>query len=247
MKRGVLHYQVSARREVFCFKLYKSNLQRLTRQKLLDQSLIVAHKDQCLVHALFGGTMSHCIKHNSYNILVKNLRENYSCNIEVLDQPVICGHITRIIKSSQHVRELKIGNIHLTELLLRADFSGVLYSDKAINLSPAIVAIPWIWSMLMILLTLKPSIADLRKLEVLGVSDPKEDLKRNEERNEEEVIVLDHFRTNLKINSERWYEVKLLWKENKDYLLVNTDIAEKILNCSTSRLINTLTWRHVVR
>ncbi|KAJ8869013.1 hypothetical protein PR048_030559 [Dryococelus australis] len=127
------------------------------------------------------------MKHKCYNILVKNLRENYSCNIEVLDQPVICGNIIRIITSSPHVRELKMKNIRLTdvgedepliELLLGANFAGVLYSGNTINLSPGLLAVHtylgWVlmgridgelndssWSMLSTLLTHMLSIADL--------------------------------------------------------------------------------------
>ncbi|KAJ8867010.1 hypothetical protein PR048_032872 [Dryococelus australis] len=94
---------------------------------------------------------------------MKNLKENYSFNNEVLDQPVICGNITRISKSSSHVRELKM-NIHLTDLVNIDDPTDPL-----------------------------ASIADLWKLEVLVISDPKEYFKRSDE----EVIVLDHFRRNL--------------------------------------------------
>ncbi|GFY27138.1 putative tick transposon [Trichonephila clavipes] len=86
---------------------------------------------------MFGGRTSD-MNHKCYQINVENLHTGYSCQIPVLDQPIICGSIPRLQKGPWTL-ELAERGIHITDidcvnsqidLLIGSDFAGNIYTGK---------------------------------------------------------------------------------------------------------------------
>lgn len=85
---------------------------------------------------LFGGIESKKRIHNNYEINVRNINDNYKCNMSVLDQPHICCPLPRL-SYGPSIGDLKRNNIMLTdvgedqpeiELLIGTDTLGNLES-----------------------------------------------------------------------------------------------------------------------
>ncbi|KAF2888965.1 hypothetical protein ILUMI_17207, partial [Ignelater luminosus] len=98
-----------------------------------------------IIHSLFGGaeTMQN---HNCYHINVS--KDDYYCNVKVLDQPSICNTVSHIFYGPW-INELEEVGIRLSdtsgsdpiELLIGADFAGKLYTGRRHILKNGLVAV----------------------------------------------------------------------------------------------------------
>lgn len=202
-----------------------------------------------LIHTLFGGTTLQKKLHNRYVINLNSLSSSYKCDIEVLEQSVICGKLPRL-KRGPWEKELKDRNIWIAdygegspeiELLIGADYCGQLFTGEMQKLNSGLIAMKtklgWLimgkvpgednegLSTLTItsLFSQTATIANLWELDVLGIRDPVEQKSREELEN----AALDHFEKTVSINKDRRYEVHLPWLEEKEGLKENRDIAEQ--------------------
>ncbi|XP_043484942.1 uncharacterized protein LOC122512885 [Leptopilina heterotoma] len=100
-------------------------------------------------HSLFGGTRSEPQSHKVFLVRVKNLRDNYTCDIEAMDQKIICDDIARI-KPAEWVQELRDKGVHLSDigegkrpvdLLIGADVAGKLLTGRKIDLDNGLTAV----------------------------------------------------------------------------------------------------------
>ncbi|OXU19381.1 hypothetical protein TSAR_001856 [Trichomalopsis sarcophagae] len=63
-----------------------------------------------MVHLLYGGDKSRVATHNKYLVRVGSLDNNYWCNIQALDQNIICADVPTVTEGSW-LQELKSLNL----------------------------------------------------------------------------------------------------------------------------------------
>ncbi|GFS58399.1 putative tick transposon [Trichonephila clavipes] len=181
---------------------------------------------------MFGGRTSD-MNHKCYQINVENLHTGYSCQIPVLDQPIICGSIPSLQKGPWTL-ELAERGTHATDidcvnsqfdLLIGSDFAGNIYTGKIQKLRTSIFAMEtklgWVLmgksqttgdensiaALVSSLSVHNQEIRNLWELEAIGIRDSFEWKSRDEI----DKVVKDHFMENLRKDSEGRYEVKLPW------------------------------------
>ena len=239
--------------------LYDSGSQRsYILEKTVEEMGYQRIGSQKLEHVLFGGTKTKREVHHCFNVSVKSLDDSFSCVLQVLEQPKICGQIPRL-KTGPWLNELKRKNIHVTdhgegqptiELLIGADYGGQLLTGNMQHFAGDLVAVEtrlgWVVmgkmadkrrhsglaNMAISLLTHSNDISNLWKLDVIGITDPAE--KRSD--TELEATVMDHFKRTLVVNSDGRYEVTLPWIEDPAHLRNNKELAEKRLRSTTEKL-----------
>ncbi|GFQ97380.1 integrase catalytic domain-containing protein [Trichonephila clavata] len=67
-----------------------------------------------ILHSVFGGSTLRRQDHRLYEITLQNVNNGFSFDIQILDQPIICGKIPRINKGIWE-KGLKRKNIILTD------------------------------------------------------------------------------------------------------------------------------------
>ncbi|GFY53283.1 uncharacterized protein TNIN_161931 [Trichonephila inaurata madagascariensis] len=101
-----------------------------------------------IIHSVCNGSTLQKQDHRVYEIILQNVNRGFSFDIQVLDQPIICGKIPRINKGIWE-KELKEKNITLTdhgrgcpdiELLIGDYFCGHLFSGNIWTLECVLVA-----------------------------------------------------------------------------------------------------------
>ncbi|XP_042913785.1 uncharacterized protein, partial [Parasteatoda tepidariorum] len=209
---------------------------------------------ETLNHVVFGGCMTRS-KHNAYKLNVSSVHANKICEMQVLDQPTICGMIPRTNDVSC-LKELEELGIQITdrgkgrlpiELLIGADIAVKLYTGQTQILKCGLVAVQTHlgWTIMgrsenhnckdntMTSLFLRShSIENLWKLEAIGIRDPCESM--NIELLEK--VAYDHFEKTLKITEDGRYEISFPWMQSPDELPSNRELAEKQLLSTSWRL-----------
>lgn len=70
-----------------------------------------------LVQSIFGGLESDVTEHDVYNIKVQSLNDSYACQLEVLDQSVICNSVSRLENTDNKIFNiLKKNKIVLSDI-----------------------------------------------------------------------------------------------------------------------------------
>ncbi|GFU93829.1 transposon Tf2-6 polyprotein [Trichonephila clavipes] len=201
-----------------------------------------------IIHSAFGGSTLQKQDHTVYEITLQNVNRGFSFDIQVLDQPIMCGKIPRINKGIWE-KELKGKNITLTdsgrgcpdiELLIGADFCGQLFSGNIWTLECGLVTyetkLGWLImgkvpglkqdtsaDLVTSLLLKNSSVADLWKMETLGIMDPVE----TKSKEEMEKNAVEHFMKTIDSDEEGRYIVNLPWIEAKEIVQDNRSVAEQ--------------------
>ncbi|XP_023022263.2 uncharacterized protein [Leptinotarsa decemlineata] len=118
----------------------RSYILKSTAEKLGCQSV----GKEKLIHCLFGGSQNERL-HECYVVKLKN--QNYSYNLEVLDQPIICSEVSPVY-SGPWIEELRDLNIELSdigsagpiEILIGADSVGQIFTGNRHSFSNGLVA-----------------------------------------------------------------------------------------------------------
>lgn len=207
-----------------------------------------------IIHSLFGGTEQEQ-RHDCFDVSLSY--GDYSCMFEVLDQPLICKDIPPVFYGPW-LEELKELDVKLEdtrgagaiELLIGADICGNLYTGKRHILRCGLVAVETLlgWTLsgripldrattsatlsVFSLLVKDSCIADLWKLDVLGITEPSE--KRS--RDELALAVKDIFEQTVRINEENRYEVRLPFLEGHPRLPSNYGVSKKRLDSTVKKL-----------
>ena len=134
-------------------------------------------------------------------------------------------------------------------LLIGADVAGKIFTGKVLQINQGITALETKlgWTILgrnidddsgtdttltiMSMFTQEANISDLWRLDVLGITDPIENVTKEARQAE----IKTSFQETTKIDNEGRYEVLLPWKENHPPLRDNRDVAEKKLKEITTR------------
>ena len=104
---------------------------------------------QTLIHGLFGGRETAPKQHDKYNVKIKNLKGNFSCQLELLSEEKICGIVPKITKRSV-IAELEKKKIYVPDvgcpvsdidLLIGADNLGLIYTGKLVKLECGITVV----------------------------------------------------------------------------------------------------------
>ncbi|XP_071036397.1 uncharacterized protein [Parasteatoda tepidariorum] len=174
-----------------------------------------------LTHILFGGSTIQNEFHKCYYITVADLKDNYNCTFQVLDQNVIYGNLPRLRKGPW-LKDLKIWITDYgecqpeIELLIGADICGQLFTGNMYELECGLTTIEtklgWI---------IEESSKRNRKW--ICISDPIE----TKSRKELEIAAFDYFQKTVTKNENGRFEVHLPWLETKDYLQQNKSVAER--------------------
>ncbi|XP_044759014.1 uncharacterized protein LOC123316831 [Coccinella septempunctata] len=212
-------------------------------------------REEQLVHSLFGGTQTESVSHRCFRISLQSLTEDYCCNFEVLDQPLICNHISSV-KKGPWLDELKQMGEEITDttdgpidVLVGADIAGKLFSRRKQYLDCGLVAVHTLlgWTLMgklkseyssktSLLVTSmfskNVSICDLWNLDVLGIQAP----ENSESQREQEKLVMEHFLTTVKRRDDRRYEVCMPWIEGHPPLSSNFDLSYKRLLHTVKKL-----------
>ena len=184
-------------------------------------------------HALFGGTKSSPQKHNVYKAHLRNLKGDYACNFDVMNQKIICEAFSGM-KFVNCLNELKASDITLSDYgqdnesigrLIGANVAGKLCTGRQYNLKNGLTAIETYfgWTVMgkdssaeprdetLLLLNMlaleERSVSNLWRLDILGIEDPLERKTKQERQND----VMKTFKDTTYINDEGRYEVKLPW------------------------------------
>ncbi|XP_030747078.1 uncharacterized protein LOC115875693 [Sitophilus oryzae] len=185
-----------------------------------------------LLHGLFGGSQI-MRQHNAYEI---NLRHNTNaCTFEALD--VICNAVSPIFDG-----------VWLEEMS-RLDVAGKLYTGRRHILPCGLVAVETLlgWTLMgkipegrnsvetlsaLSLFVSDTSLANLWKLETLGIVDPSEQRTREESA----LAAKDLFLRTITVNGESRYEVRLSWLEDRPELPNNYNLARKRVDNTVNKL-----------
>ncbi|KAF2879705.1 hypothetical protein ILUMI_26468 [Ignelater luminosus] len=207
-----------------------------------------------IIPSLFGGaeTMQN---HNCYHINVS--KDDYYCNVKVLDQPSICNAVSHIFYGPW-INELEEVGIRLSdtsgsvpiELLIGADFAGKLYTGRRHILKNELVAVETTlgWTLISQVPTSKPdtsttmtvlslfvkdaSIANLWELDLLGIAEPT--TKRSPQEMADAAKEL--FLQTIEVNGEGRYEVRLPWLEGHPPLPDNYSVSKNRLKTTIKKV-----------
>lgn len=208
-----------------------------------------------ILHCLFGGVTCEQ-SHECYDVELSN--DKYSCTIEALSQPTICGEVLPVF-NGPWVDELRKLHIQLSdikdaapiELLIGSDIAGRLYTGKRHILSSNLVAIQTLlgWTLMgriplkeissttlsaISLFVNDASLTQLWQLDTLGITDPVE--QKTQEQTA--LAAKNLFLETVKVNQEGRYEIRLPWFEGHPPLPSNYGVAKKRLEGTVKRLNN---------
>ncbi|GBM04185.1 hypothetical protein AVEN_242418-1, partial [Araneus ventricosus] len=214
--------------------------------------------EQTVTHGLFGG-LKRRENHKKYSIELRNTENNFSCNVEVMDQNKICTSLPKL-KDPKNIEELKqlgifASDICLNEnlclyendpkeihILLGADTAARLFTGEIKNLSPDLIAMNTKLGWTVIgrsRITENDSSSTLMSLLVndLNISDlwrldtlNINDPAENQSRKELEEAAKEHFERSVKRDNEGRYIVSLPWIHDHPPLPDGRKIAERRLN-----------------
>ncbi|XP_018395064.1 PREDICTED: uncharacterized protein LOC108773670 [Cyphomyrmex costatus] len=215
--------------------------------------------EQLIVHMLFGGAKSSPSTHKGYRVYVKSLDESYSCDFIALNQKSICEKVPSVSKGPW-LQELQQDGIKITDIntrnesigiLIGADIAGKLLTGRRKVLKSGIIAFETLlgWTLMgkvdtqtnpkedttltvVSMFTEVENVADLWKLDTLGITDPI--VKKSEDVRQTEVK--ENFWQTIKVNEESRYEVLLPWKEDHLPLTDNKKSAVRRLATTTKKL-----------
>ncbi|GFY59312.1 zinc finger CCHC domain-containing protein 13 [Trichonephila inaurata madagascariensis] len=85
----------------------KSYILKSTAEKLAFKN----EGEEEFIHSLFGGTKTKMYRHTCYKICLTNVDNNYTCNLNVYDQEMICN-VVPSIRHGPWINELKNRNIN---------------------------------------------------------------------------------------------------------------------------------------
>ncbi|GFY61880.1 integrase catalytic domain-containing protein [Trichonephila inaurata madagascariensis] len=124
----------------------KSYILKSTAEKLAFKN----EGEEEFIHSLFGGTKTKMYRHKCYKICLTNVDNNYTCNLNVYDQEMICNDVPSI-RHGPWINELKNRKINLSdrghnlggkiEILIGADVAGKLLTGTMFYLKSGPVAI----------------------------------------------------------------------------------------------------------
>ncbi len=214
-------------------------------------------------HQLFGGAEVVGQPHKIYNLKVGDLNGTYALSIPLMDQPRICGGVSRVAEG-QWMEELRRRGILLNDvdpsdsteidLLMGADYLGEILTGGIIQLQNGLTATEtkfgWTimgkqkanrsFAMTSLTMTLTSStVEELWRLETIGIMDPIE-VKSKEVKEQE---VKDHFVKTVRRNKDGRYSVSLPWISDSITIPSNYAVAEKRLQ-STTRKLNSIDKFH---
>ncbi|GBN96939.1 hypothetical protein AVEN_232744-1 [Araneus ventricosus] len=194
-------------------------------------------RQETIKHSLFGGVSTKECKHNCYRIKLKQLNGNFTCNFEVWIK-LLC---------------VKMYYLEPIQVLIGADIMGKLLTGKRKLLSSGLVAVEthlgWILmvkvpqvstvrvnlAMTVTSLFVKEAeIADLWRLDVLGIKDPME----KKSKQERDLKTKEHFKETVIFNQDNRYEVCLPWADDSFPLPHNFNLAKKRLEVTTEKLLS---------
>ncbi|GBM38309.1 hypothetical protein AVEN_140348-1 [Araneus ventricosus] len=214
--------------------------------------------DQTVTHGLFGG-LKRRENHKKFSIELRNTENNFSCNVEVMDQNKICTYLPKL-KDPKNIEELKqlgifASDICLNEnlclyendpkeihILLGADTAARLFTGEIKNLSPDLIAMNTKLGWTVIgrsRITENDSSSTLMSLLVndVNISDlwrldtlNINDPAENQSRKELEEAAKEHFERSVKRDNEGRYIVSLPWIHDHPPLPDGRKIAERRLN-----------------
>ena len=207
-------------------------------------------KQSTVNHSLFGGTIQK-LKHNFFNVVLKNIHTDLEVELCVLDQDQICSSVQRM-NDGRLLSQLMSSDILLTDciraceeerigILLGADIIGSILTgrikkfDKITCIETELgwtIIGPNTGNNLACLSLNNIDIPKIWDLETLGIEDP---IKVKSLKEHEEQILID-FKFNVKKEKDRYF-VKLPWAIQPLDIENNRIIAEKRLNSVLKRLI----------
>ncbi|GBO35440.1 hypothetical protein AVEN_98825-1, partial [Araneus ventricosus] len=218
-------------------------------------------RQETIKHSLFGGVSTKECKHNCYRIKLKQLNGNFTCNFEVLDQAIICENVLPV-SEGPWLDELKGLGVILTDtnvssepiqVLIGADIMRKLLTGKRKLLSSGLVAVETHlgWTLMgkvpqvstervnlamtvTSLFVKEAEIADLWRLDVLGIKDPME----KKSKQERDLKTKEHFKETVIFNQDNRYEVCLPWADDSFPLPDNFNLAKKRLEVTTEKLLS---------
>ncbi|GBM62685.1 hypothetical protein AVEN_257281-1 [Araneus ventricosus] len=178
--------------------------------------------EQTVTHELFGG-LKRRENHKKYSIELRNTENNFSCNVEVMDQSKICASFPKL-KDPKNIEELKqlgtfASDICLNEnlclyendpkeihILLGADTAARLFTGEIKNLSSDLIA-----------MSTKLGWTVIGRSRITKNDSSKEAAK-------------EHFEHSVKRDNEGRYIVSLPWIHDHPPLPDGRKIAERRLN-----------------
>lgn len=213
---------------------------------------------QTIVHTLFGNVQSKEQVHSLYRLNLGGKSNPYTFEIDVLDQPAICGKVPHV-PPGPWLKELAENQIVLTDvevtnlpiqILIGADVMGKLLTGDRFELSCGLVAIETRlgWTLmgrinkksrdcgmtktLISMFVNEAEISELWCLDSLGIRDPYE----HQSKQDKNVAIQNEFLNSTKINEEHRYEVELPWVDGHVPLPSNKAIAETRLSALLKKL-----------
>ncbi|GBM09362.1 hypothetical protein AVEN_184072-1 [Araneus ventricosus] len=229
-------------------------------KSLAEEMGYIPVRKETLVHSLFGGVKSEKFEYTCYQIRLRSLDNNFTCNFEALDQLTICNDVTPV-NAGLWMKKVQEMNITLTdvgeksqpvEALIGADLFGKFLTGQCRVLSCGLVAIETSLgcilsgkvpenrvtssnSMLVTTLFVKElDILDLWKIDSIGIKDPIEKLSKKEL----EDLTKEHFLQTVRYNDDKRYEVHLPWLDNYAPLPDNLELAIRRLESTTKKLLH---------
>ncbi|GBN23713.1 hypothetical protein AVEN_215678-1 [Araneus ventricosus] len=218
-------------------------------------------RQETIKHSLFGGVSTKECKHNCYRIKLKQLNANFTCNFEVLDKAVICENVLPV-SEGPWLDELKGLGVILTDtnvssepiqVLIGAYIMGKLLTGKRKLLFSGLVAVETHlgWTLMgkvpqvstervnlamtvTSLFVKEAEIADLWRLDVLGIKEPME----KKSKQERDLKTKESFKETVIFNQDNRYEVCLPWADDSFPLPDNFNFAKKRLEVTTEKLLS---------
>ncbi|GBN40527.1 hypothetical protein AVEN_120918-1 [Araneus ventricosus] len=191
-------------------------------------------RQETIKHSLFDCVSTKECKHNCYRIKLKQLNGNFTCNFEVLDQVNVKMYYLLYVKM----------NLEPIQVLIGADIMGKLLTGKRKLLSSGLVAVETHlgWTLMgkvpqvstervnlamtvTSLFVKEAEIADLWRLDVLGIKDPME----KKSKQERDLKTKEHFKETVISNQDNRYEVCLPSADDSFPLPDNFKLAKKRL------------------
>lgn len=214
-------------------------------------------REENMIHSLFGGNQTTICSHKCYRIRLGSLDNSYACNLEALDQPVICKNIS-CVKEGSWISEIQQLGVKITdktegpiEVLIGADVAGKIYTGRRHLLTCGLVAIETLlgWTLIgkiptpssirasstMIvtsMLSKDVTVAELWSLDILGITDPGE----RKSKKEMELAIMEHFLKTVSVNPEGRYEVRMPWIEGHPPISSNLKMAKTRLDSLVNKL-----------
>lgn len=247
--------------KVVCASIDQGSMRTYVSEKVAKELNYEPNGKVEIVHSLFGGVNSKAQHHNIFSVKMRDLNDNFACNFEATDQKVICGEIPSI-KRSMWVNELEGKNIFLSDLesdknteislLIGSDIAGKLMTGEKFDLRNGLTAFNTLvgWFVMgkistdvrvdsktrsYAMLVANKKIADLWRLDTLGIMDPIE--KRDRKLQEQEVKEICLKTAVLNENSR--YTVDLPWKDDHAPIGDNRALAKQRLDRVVEKLNRT--------